>query len=285
MRLPVIVSLRDMIEELGLADLINEFSYVCAFGAVVHNQPQLLLDHEQYKLTVSRFVRFAKILQHNGLPVSALHVQAAITCLKKATHHDDKFKLSGLNYHSLGAHLQQIGNGLHVEASTRVFLSLNYESKDLFENLEIFGSSVSSKFPSLAYDAGETSKCLALERWTASAFHAIRCLEAAIRAVSRCLGILDPTKGSERNWSDISRKLKAEMDRRWPTATDKASSEFKEFDRIYGAVTAMQNPYRNETMHLDARYDEGEAKLIVDLVRGLLSLVAKRCDEDGNPKA
>jgi hypothetical protein len=92
-------------------------------------------------------------------------------------------------------------------------------------------------------------------------------------------------KGSDRNWSNISRAIKAAVDANWPTAADKMAADYKLFDGIYGALTAMQNPYRNETMHLEARYDEGEARHILEMVRGLMKQIAARCDEHGNPKA
>lgn len=75
------------------------------------------------------------------------------------------------------------------------------------------------------------------------------------------------------------------METKWPTAADKMAPDYKLFDGIYGALTAIQNPYRNETMHLDARYDEGEARHIQEMVRGLMQKIAARCDENGAPKA
>jgi hypothetical protein len=80
----------------------------------------------------------------------------------------------------------------------------------------LFGQDVSAKFPSASYEIAEAGKCLALDRSTASAFHAIRCLEAGIRAISRCLGIPDPTRGAERSWAKVLRAIKEENDRRWP---------------------------------------------------------------------
>ena len=153
----------------------------------------------------------------------------------------------------------------------------------MYGDADLLGAAVSASFPSLAPEIEDIGSAFSLERWTASVFHSIRCLEAGIRAITRCLKIPDPTKGTDRNWSSIGRAIKQAMDTQWPTAADKMTPDYRIFDGIYGALTAMQNPYRNETMHLEARYDEGSARHILEMVRGLMHKIAARCDESGNP--
>jgi hypothetical protein len=81
------------------------------------------------------------------------------------------------------------------ELKSKTMLSLTYAEAQTFNEEKPFGENVSIKFPSLIYEINEGTKCLALGRSTASAFHSIRCLEGGIRAISRCLKIPDPTKG------------------------------------------------------------------------------------------
>lgn len=47
----------------------------------------------------------------------------------------------------------------------------------------------------------------------------------------------------------------------------------------------MQNPYRNSTMHLDSVYTEDDARMVFNLVRGLIQKIASRMDENGLPLA
>src|SRR5439155_1057784 len=90
------------------------------------------------------------------------------------------------------------------QLQARILLSLPISARDLYtQPRPLFGEDVASKFPSAAYEIEEAGKCLALERSTASAVHSIRCLEAGIAAISRCLGIPDPTKASDRNWGRL----------------------------------------------------------------------------------
>jgi hypothetical protein len=163
------------------------------------------------------------------------------------------------------------------------FFSVRPDLAKMYGTADLLGNAVSQQFPSLIPEIEDIGSAFAFERWTASAFHSIRCLEAGIRAITRCLGIPDPTKGAERNWSNITRSIKASIDTKWPSATDKMTTDCKAFETIYGALAAMQNPYRNETMHLEARYNEGEARHILEMVRGLMQNIAARCDENGLP--
>jgi hypothetical protein len=57
------------------------------------------------------------------------------------------------------------------------------------------------------------------------------------------------------------------------------------FATVHAALAAMQNPYRNATMHLDHKYTDEDARHIFEMVKGLMMKIAERCDEDGNPKA
>jgi hypothetical protein len=79
--------------------------------------------------------------------------------------------------------------------------------------------------------------------------------------------------------------VKGESGRRWPTSADRLAGDGQTFDEVYAALAALQNPYRNATMHLDHKYTDDESKHIFDLVGGLMRRVASRCDEMGDPKA
>ena len=174
---------------------------------------------------------------------------------------------------------------LHDELSGTFVLTLSHMEKRLFTQSEpLFGADVKDKFHSLAYEIDEIGKCLALSRSTAAAFHMLRCLEAAMRAVARCLGIPDPIKGTDRNWGNALKAMVAEIDSRWPKGT-RISGDGVLFERYHATLQAIANPYRNATMHLEDKYTEEEARSLLEIVRGFLQSVAKRMDEDGNPKA
>jgi hypothetical protein len=180
----------------------------------------------------------------------------------------------------------ELGNRIVDALKGRFALLMSEEEAELFNPLDpLFGNEVATKFSSIAYEIDESAKCLALGRSTASAFHSIRSLEAAIRALSRCLSIPDPTRAADRNWGAMLKKISAEIERRWPGTSNRMSGDGEFFDGAYAALAAMQNPYRNSTMHLDQKYTPDEAHHIMEIVKGFMKKIASRMDEDGQPLA
>ncbi len=169
--------------------------------------------------------------------------------------------------------------------STKVFVLDSAKARYYESEQPLFGNEVALKFPSLSYEIAEAGNCLAFARGTAAVFHAIRSLEGGIMAMSLCLGIPDPTKGAERNWGAILKKIKTEMETRWPGSVEKFSGEGKTFEGLYGTLAGLQNPYRNATMHFDQIYNVEDAMHVFEMVGGVLRKIASRMDENGMPRA
>lgn len=180
----------------------------------------------------------------------------------------------------------QIQNRLTDEIDTKYLLCLTDSEAQAFDAAaQPLGQPVSVSFPSAAYDIAEAAKCLALGRSTAGAFHAIRALEAALRALTRCLALPDPTVGAARSWFNILRSVDDEVRRRWPTNVDRSTGDGRFFEEAHAGLAAMQNPYRNATMHLDQKYTEEEATDVFAIVGAFMRKLASRMDEDGLPLA
>ncbi|WP_269713967.1 hypothetical protein [Caulobacter sp. NIBR2454] len=183
-------------------------------------------------------------------------------------------------HHSIYSRLEDELTGTH-------FLWVETGLLAYFEGgASMYGEDVAAKFPSLIYDLDEAAKCLSLSRSTASAFHSLRCVEGGIMAMSRCLAIPDPLKGADRNWGALLRKIAEEMDKRWPKGSPaRMSGDGQLFENAYAALAAMQNPWRNATMHLEQKYTHEEAEHLLRVVRDFLQRLARRMDEDGQPRA
>jgi len=191
-----------------------------------------------------------------------------------------------LTYRQFGDAIFNIHQTIRRELLTKKLFALVPGQDRYFAPAEpLFGAQVAANFPSLIYEIDQAGKCYACDLTTASAFHSIRCLEAGVRAISRCLGIPDPTKGRDRNWGNISRSIHTELERRWPASSGRMTGDAQLFDEIYGAFSGMQNPYRNATMHLEANYTAPEALHIFEIVKGLMQKLASRMDEQGLPLA
>lgn len=182
--------------------------------------------------------------------------------------------------------IAELYNRMRDDLEGMLFLQVADAKADFYRQPSpLFGANVQAKFPSVIDEIAEAGMCYALDRPTASAFHSIRCLEAGIRALSRCLGIPDPTKGSDRSWAKMLNKIEKELDCRWPTSANRINGDGRFFEEAYAVLSAMQNPYRNATMHLDQKYTPDEARHIFEVVKGFMIKLSDRMDENGEPKA
>ena len=190
-----------------------------------------------------------------------------------------------LTYEVFAHKAKDLDQFLRSELSDTYIFALGVKAEYFSPTQPLFGKPVEAQFPSVIDEIGEAGKCYALGRSTASAFHSIRCLEAGIRALSRSLGIPDPTRAAGRNWGAMLRSVNTEIERRWPNSSARLSGDGEFFENAYAALAAMQNPWRNATMHLDQKYTEEEAKHVFDVVKGFMMTLAKRLDENGQPRA
>lgn len=136
-----------------------------------------------------------------------------------------------------------------------------------------------------AFELDEAAKCRALGRPTAAVFHLMRLMEIGVRATARCLGIPDPLKPAERNWGRILGGIKAGIDAKWPTGSDRISGDGALFEALHASLDAVKNPWRNATMHVENKYTDSEAEMIFLAVKGFMTRLADRCDENGLPLA
>jgi hypothetical protein len=80
------------------------------------------------------------------------------------------------------------------------------------------------------------------------------------------------------------RAIRTKMDERWP-ASGRMSGDGRFFEDLRGKFSGMQNPYRNSTAHLDKVYTEEGARDLFIIVKGIMTEIASRMDEDGKPPA
>jgi hypothetical protein len=139
----------------------------------------------------------------------------------------------------------------------------------------------SMAYPNAAFEIEEASKCIALGRHTASAFHSMRALECGIRAVCALLEIPDATKPSEKNWGVILKAVKSAIDEKWPKDTRLPGTAGSSLESLYATLDAVKNPWRNATMHVETIYAPHEATHILRCVAVFMLSLAAICDEEG----
>lgn len=147
-----------------------------------------------------------------------------------------------------------------------------------------FGKPVIQAFPSGAYEIDEAAKCFSLGRSTAAIFHLMRLLELSIRAIAKCLSIPDPINGKNKNWGNILKEIKAEIETRNQSKTWQLNDQ-QFFADAYASLIAVKDAWRNTTMHVEKKYTDEEAEHIFVIVRAFIQKIACRMDEAGLPVA
>lgn len=232
------------------------------------------LDEHWAKFVDEQFSRWETSTVELELDAVAATIQKIRGRLNRHWRHRDVWEFA-----------DELTGRLYDQMRQRRYLALSVAEARHFDRPSDGWADVPAKFESAIYEIEECTKCLIFDRSTAAAFHAIRCLEAGIGALSRCLDIPDPTKASGRSWMKLLDALREGIDVRWPTSSHRMKGDGEFFDNAYAALAAMQNPWRNATMHLDQKYTLEEARHICDVVRGFMIRVSSRMDENGLPRA
>jgi hypothetical protein len=143
----------------------------------------------------------------------------------------------------------------------------------------------STLFPNASFEVEESCKCLALGRYTAAVFHAMRMLEIGIRALAKRLDIPDPTRPSEKNWSKVLGAIEERINALWPAPTRMPKTDGTAFEALFATLDAVKNPWRNATMHVETIYAPHEALHIVRCAGYFMRLLSELTDEEGEVRS
>ena len=138
------------------------------------------------------------------------------------------------------------------------------------------GLEVNDAFPNAIYEIDEGVKCFALERYTASVCHLMRCCEVALYAFMDYIEVARPEKPAEKNWGNILAKIRTKMEEKWPSAAHKMNEDYKFAISIHAAITAIKDAYRNHSMHVTGKYSKSEAEQIMATVKGFMQKAATK---------
>ncbi len=272
------MSLREMLE-LNARFFLNAVTELRAIQVVLQNvinmadmvgdaDNKILLDH----------------LERMGSAIEAIGARSAY---KSADRLESALKgdYAALNYEFVSNGLADIESRFadHLE-DIQLYVANNQEVAFLGaadDLIEIGGFSVA--FPNAALELEESSKCIVFGRHTASVFHAMRVLEYGIRALAASLGIEDPLKAQERNWSIVLGKIRDKLDSDWPRSRRLANTKGAELEGLYATLDAVKSPWRNATMHVENVYLPHEALHILRCVGFFMQKLIRHCDEKGHP--
>jgi hypothetical protein len=164
--------------------------------------------------------------------------------------------------------LQEI---VYSELRESKFLYVPRAKQEYYERKELCGPLV-SKLERARSDIEEAGKCIALGRSTASVFHFMRVMEAALQEIARTLGVT--IRVEEVEWQSILDDLNDAIEA-LPNNTPEAKKRRAEYAGMATHLWHVKLAWRNPTMHPKATYTDEEA---LDVLRQTTAFVKYACE-------
>lgn len=141
---------------------------------------------------------------------------------------------------------------------------------DYFEKDDLFGSEVTSSFPSAVEDVRNAGTCFAVEQWDASVFHLMRVLERGLRVLATKFTI--PFQNT--TWHTVIEQIEKSVRK----MDSSFGPDWKEQQKFYSQAASqfmfLKDAWRNHIMHLGDVYDEGKALSVLTHVRMVMRALA-----------
>jgi hypothetical protein len=276
---PTVWNLRDMLE-------INGQAFMRAVQEM--NRVRVIMDQEENAsftaLAINEEIRPRILADVAGMVVAIEQLHARAALISAGRLQVNLQTNTAFTWGALSAAMADIDSRLNDELGlVKLFVMDPQQTVYLQPGHLLVGDMVAARFPSIVFEVEEAARCLALGRATASAFHSMRALEIAVRALASFLGIPDPLRPVEKNWGIVLSKIKAEMDAKYPATARMPGKEGAEVEALYVSLDAMKNPWRNATMHTENTYQPHEANHILQCLNVFMLKIAAVCDEAGNP--
>ena len=198
-----------------------------------------------------------------GLPFSARYLRRRIDADRDAT--------------LLVDYLPQLRFTMEAELETKALIDVPPELTRYLDQEALFGEDVNRRFPDAIDDIQDAGNALALGLWPAAVFHLMRVMEHALRAVATSLALPDPSGTADRNWGTILQNIDKEIakrDKQQPPDPD-WKSQRPVYKAAYGLLDGVRIAWRNETMHVDAKYTADSAERILGAVKGFMGYLVR----------
>lgn len=203
-----------------------------------------------------------------GLTASAASIRKIVKLLETPS--------TAASINRLGELGRELQGRLDDEMETAVYLSLSFGEARRYTAVDPFGGDVLTAFPSTRYDIEEATKCLVLERGTASVFHLMRVVEVGLKALGNRLAVDTAHKPG---WETILKKADGQMS----LPNDRKEPDWIKDEAFLSAaitmLTAVKTAWRNPTMHVEKTYTVEQAEGIWEAVRGFMRQLATNLHE------
>ena len=177
-------------------------------------------------------------------------------------------------WNSIIEKLKKVDTTFDAELNTKIAFTLEekrYSNETLLDKIyQLFGENTFGVLPSIAkFDFEESGKCLAFDRYTASAFHSLRGTEDVVKMYYERLFSI--TANDKDTWGTYENKIKKELDdgKLIPSPDE----------QLIISMASLRKYYRNQTQHPQMIYSSDQSqdilsnciKVVIDIVVDLKS--------------
>lgn len=191
-----------------------------------------------------------------GLEVSVMTANALLTTLKTP----------GIRFGELAPRAHELRSNIGREMQLHLFFHIPTGQAKFYDQKELFGSVVSTKFPTIQFDMVEASNCYALGRGTACVFHLMRIMEVGVQQFGTKLGV---ALAVEKNWQNILDEVNKAI-RSLPQKDPATIAMSQASANLY----AVKLAWRNEVMHPNDTYTLEEAENLISQVKLFMKQLA-----------
>jgi len=220
----------------------------------LRNNYRQVLKHEQ------------KECRRLGLQLSVVHIDRILNLLD-----DPSLTFGELGLQAGDALSQRIFDELRLV----LFLRVPPDRAPLYGEPLTGWEAVLRKFPSAKFDVEEAGKCFALNRYTASVFHAMRILEIGLASLGHHYKV--PTDRA--NWHDIITAIEKKVRALGPNDGGNWRDEQQFGSEACTEFRHFKDAWRNHAMHVRQTFDDERAQLIYEHVRGFMAHLVSRLKE------
>lgn len=224
---------------------------------------------QRFTTTMGKLCGLLRDLNAGVTLMAAERLRAEVAC--------DEPKLKFSDYK---AGLDQIDSRLQDELSLVSLFVIAPERKSFFEeSAHPFGGDASERLSVAIPDIEDAGKCIALNQGTASVFHSMRVMEAALKGLAGLLGI--PYAPS---WESYIKQIEDKITAKHKTKGVQWKRDEPFYREILGNLQTIKIAWRNPTMHIVRRYTVEEAIEIYIAVRAFVKRLAPRLPMPKKPK-
>ena len=155
-----------------------------------------------------------------------------------------------VTYGEMTSMLRELRERIEDDLHSHVFIGLSMDESKLYQNPEDKWREVISRFPKVRHDVEESSKCFALQRYSAAIFHVLLVAEYGIIRVAELFNVA----GDKPGWGALDR-LQRINNRNWKEKSPLEQEHASFLESLLPLAFAIKDSWRHKINHIDNKLE------------------------------